>query len=258
MEREYFKRLSNWVVEESARVGSEHKLAEILGLDHATLIKWRKMLLRKGLSVKSIEAIAQYQGISRIQTESWLFGLKQPDSSLEIKANSLRETIAILEEDISTLKTTVIRLKANVTKISLFAERETAKILSTQPGDTYKNRVLFVEAGESMVDLDSIGRGPGAIGRLICAEMEQKELDPFQDESFRVFAGFLPLIEGTPNYEKVCQVWSHEIPYADDDIIAAIALALTDFSGNYYHPNDLRYLNESVDNGHTNGCITSY
>jgi len=105
---------------------------------------------------------------------------------------------------------------------------------------------------ESFMNQDDIGRGAGAVGRLIRAEMADRNLDPQTERDFREFVRFFPANHET-EVEAVRAIVLGRVEYVNDDLIGFIALALRSFTENERYTTDLLLQINTVTSHRSNG-----
>lgn len=209
------ERLKGWVQAEISRVGSQNKLAAMLGLKHQTLMKWKNGNLKKGLDDSSIAAIARYRGESPHQTRLWLEGR-------EVNApHPLVQAIqdAPIEIVFEVLETGFKRAKAYASTVDKSADSRIAIVPSA-----YNNH-------PDVEVVMNVGKGRGAVGRLIRAEMKVRNLDPYLEADFREFVRCLPSVE-VEEIDYTRDIVQGRVALVNDDLLGAIALALRGFTGN--------------------------
>ncbi len=129
------------------------------------------------------------------------------------------------------------------------ADFEKSATLRTQmPPSRYHNQT---PGWEQAMDLDAIGRGSGAVGRLIRAEMSERNLDPTTEEGFREFLSHFPANDEA-DVAELRDVVQGQIAFVDDRIIGYVAKALRMFTGNKRYTVEV-LANLNTPNGTTNG-----
>lgn len=82
---------------------------------------------------------------------------------------------------------------------------------------------------EQAMNLDDIGKGAGAVSRLIRAEMAARSLDPAKESDFREFVRFFPANDES-QVDAVRDIVLGRVDFVNDDLLAFVALALRSFT----------------------------